>query len=115
MATTPLANLFTESEAPAEGERFDTLLSHRNLVVERIVSSSRIESVDYVQEQDEWVLLARGTASMTVAGKVLELVAGDHLFLPAGTPHRVDRTSDGALWLAVHLHPEAAGSSTHRE
>ncbi|SDF59656.1 cupin domain-containing protein [Phytopseudomonas seleniipraecipitans] len=101
----PVANLFHDSEPPAQGERFDTLLSHRNLQIERILSSSRIESVDYLQEQDEWVLLARGTASMTVAGKVLELVAGDHLFLPAGTPHRVEHTSEGALWLAIHLHP----------
>ncbi|TWE06875.1 cupin 2 domain-containing protein [Pseudomonas sp. AG1028] len=101
----PIANLFHDSQPPAEGERFDTLLSHRNLQIERILSSSRIESVEYVQEQDEWVLLARGEASMTVAGESIELSAGDHLFLPAGTPHRVERTSDGALWLAVHLHP----------
>ncbi|MDQ7984857.1 cupin domain-containing protein [Pseudomonas sp. G34] len=101
----PVANLFHASEPPAQGERFDTLLSHRNLQIERILSSSRIESVDYVQEQDEWVLLARGEARMTVAGEALELTAGDHLFLPAGTPHRVERTSDGALWLAIHLHP----------
>lgn len=101
----PVANLFHASEPPAQGERFDTLLSHRNLQIERILSSSRIESVDYVQEQDEWVLLARGEARMTVAGEALELTAGDHLFLPAGTPHRVERTSEGALWLAIHLHP----------
>ncbi|KIQ01070.1 cupin [Pseudomonas fulva] len=97
--------MFTDSEPPVQGERFETLLSQRNLVIERIVSSTRIESVDYVQEQDEWVLLVRGTASMTIAGKALELTAGDHLFLAAGTPHRVERTSDGALWLAIHLHP----------
>ncbi|MEQ9726556.1 cupin domain-containing protein [Pseudomonas sp. WHRI 8822A] len=101
----PVANLFHDSEPPAQGERFDTLLSHRNLQIERILSSSRIESVDYLQEQDEWVLLARGEARMTVAGEALALTAGDHLFLPAGTPHRVERTSDGALWLAIHLHP----------
>lgn len=101
----PIANLFHDSQPPAEGERFDTLLSHRNLQIERILSSSRIESVDYVQEQDEWVLLARGEASMTIAGESVELTAGDHLFLAAGTPHRVERTSEGALWLAIHLHP----------
>ncbi len=101
----PIANLFHDSQPPAEGERFDTLLSHRNLQIERILGSSRIESVDYVQEQDEWVLLARGEASMTIAGKPIELTAGDHLFLAAGTPHRVERTSEGALWLAIHLHP----------
>ncbi|TBU74343.1 cupin [Pseudomonas daroniae] len=107
MTTAPLGNLFTDSEPPAQGERFETLLSHRNLVIERILSSARIEAVDYVQEQDEWVVLVRGQARMTVAGKAVELAAGDHLFLAAGTPHRVERTSDGALWLAVHLHPSS--------
>jgi len=101
----PVANLFHDSEPPAQCERFDTLLSHRILQIGRILSSSRIESVDYLQEQDEWVLLARGEARMTVAGEALELTAGDHLFLPAGTPHRVEHTSEGALWLAIHLHP----------
>ena len=33
------------------------------------------------------------------------LTSGDHLFLPAQTPHTVLQVSDGALWLAVHLHP----------
>ena len=28
-----------------------------------------------------------------------------HLFLPAQTPHTVLQVSDGALWLAIHLHP----------
>ena len=34
------------------------------------------------------------------------LKAGDHVFLPARVPHTVQRVSEGALWLAVHLHPE---------
>lgn len=100
-----LRNLFDETTPPAHGERFETLLSHRNLVVERIVSSAGVEPVEYVQAQDEWVLLARGEAVLEVAGTAHALVAGDHLFLPAGVPHTVRSASDGALWLAVHLHP----------
>jgi cupin 2 domain-containing protein len=97
-------NLFSEADAPAHGERFETLLEHRNLVVERIVSSAEIEPDESVQDQDEWVVLLKGQASMTVDGKPVGLVAGDYLFLPAGTPHTVTSTSQGALWLAVHLH-----------
>ena len=100
-----IGNLLEDSQAPAKGERFDTLLRQRNLHIERIVSSSRIESVDYVQEQDEWVLLVQGQARLDVNGTPHELAAGDYLFLPAGTPHRVEQTSEGALWLAIHLHP----------
>src|SRR5262245_28608144 len=52
-------NLFDGAEAPAEGERFDVLLEHENLVIERIVSSSSITPAQYLQTQDEWVLLAQ--------------------------------------------------------
>jgi len=98
-------NLFTDATPPPTGERFDVLLKHRNLVVERIVSSATITPHAYVQTQDEWVLLMQGEALMRVAGKSVSLKPGDHLFLPAGVPHSVERTSAGTMWLAIHLHP----------
>ncbi len=97
-------NLFADATPPTEGERFETLLSHRNLVVERIISSAAIVPTAYVQTQDEWVLLGKGEAVLDVAGERHELKAGDYLFLPAGVPHTVLSTSQGALWLALHLH-----------
>lgn len=100
-------NLFASLNTPTRGERFDTLLAHRNLVIERIVSSADIEPVDYVQEQDEWVLLLRGGAVMQVAGETVTLGEGDYRFLPAGSVHRVARCEAGTLWLAIHLHPDA--------
>ncbi len=54
------------------------------------------------------VVLLRGEATVEMAGRIHALSTGDHLFIPAGTPHVVKSTSDGALWLAVHLHPDAA-------
>lgn len=98
-------NLFTDAASPHEGEQFDTILSHRNVVVERIVSSAAITAHEYVQALDEWVVLIRGEAVLQVAGEAISLGAGDHLFLPAGVPHTVERTSEGAMWLAVHIHP----------
>lgn len=82
----------------------DVLLAHRNLVVERIVSSATLAPKEYVQSQDEWVLLVRGEAQIEVAGAAVALKAGDHLFLPSGTAHIVKSASEGAMWLAVHLH-----------
>jgi len=99
-----MGNLYEDALPPATGERFDTLLSHQGLVIERIVSTSKIESQEYVQEQDEWVVLLTGEATLDVAGRKVPLRAGDYLFLPARTPHTVRQVSDGALWLAVHLH-----------
>lgn len=99
-----MANLFDNDEPAGAGERVDVLLAHRNLVVERIVSAADLTPEEYVQSQDEWVVLLRGEAEIVVAGKSEKLEAGDYLFLPAGTPHTVKSASAGALWLAVHLH-----------
>ena len=98
-------NLFTDAAPPHDGERFDTILSHRNLVVERIISSAVIHPCEFVQTQDEWVLLIEGGAVLKVAGETVSLKPGDYLFLPAGVPHTVERTAEGTVWLAVHLHP----------
>lgn len=100
-------NLFVNAAPPSEGERFETLLAHKNLVVERIVSSANIAPTEYVQIQDEWVVLLRGEALLEVTGKAHALKAGDYLFLPSGTPHAVLKTSEGALWLVVHVHQDA--------
>lgn len=97
-------NLFANASAPPNGERFEALLSHKNLVIERIVSSAAITPTEYVQTQDEWVAMLQGEAALEVAGETVELRSGDYLFLPAGTPHTVRRVSEGALWLAIHLH-----------
>lgn len=97
-------NLFADAVPPVAGERFETLLSHKHLVIERIVSSAAITPVEYVQTQDEWVLLVEGEAVLEMAGVRHELKAGHYLFLPAGVPHTVRSTSQGALWLALHLH-----------
>ena len=98
------ANLFEDRAPPAAGERIDVLLEHRNLVGERIVSSADITPKRYVQAQDEWVVLLSGEAKLEVEGKVVDLKAGDYLFLPSGIPHTVQSASEGAMWLAVHLH-----------
>ena len=60
-----MGNLYEDALPPGTGERFDTLLSHKGLVIERIVSTSKIESQEYVQEQDEWVILLTGEAIAT--------------------------------------------------
>lgn len=103
----PTGNLFSDAVPPDAGERFETLLRRRNLVVERIVSSAATTREEYVQVQDEWVVLLRGQATLQVAGETVVLGVGDHVFLPAGLPHAVDRISDGALWLTVHLYPKS--------
>ena len=77
-------NLFADLTPPLEGERFDVLLRHKSLTIERIVSSPRIAHERYVQAQDEWVVLLVGSAVLAFAdGRVLGLHAGDWVSLPA--------------------------------
>ena len=101
----PITNLLADAQPPATGERFDELLRQGKLVIERIVSSGDITPTRYVQAQDEWVLLVQGQATLDVDGYTRALHTGDHIFLPAGTPHTVLSTASGTVWLAVHLHP----------
>ncbi len=96
-------NLFTADPPPPNGERFELLCRVGDVRIERIVSSAQPVPGTYVQDWDEWVVLLQGKATLEILGKTIELSAGDYLFLPARVPHRVARTSAGALWLAVHL------------
>lgn len=114
-----ICNLFADAALPPTGERFDTLLDHGNLVIERILSSANVVPTQYVQAQDEWVMLLRGEAVLEVAGRRIELKSGDYLYLPSRTPHTVASVSEGALWLAIHLHatrtdaPDAEDCAAH--
>lgn len=95
------------SAAPSRGEHADEIVSVRNLVVEQILSGE-VEPVDYIQDQDEWVVVLDGAAVLEVDGEQHDLARGDWMLLPAGTPHRLVSTRPGTNWLAVHLHPDPA-------
>ena len=99
-----IKNLFEDGEKLAEGEVCEELL--RNVVIERIHSSERVPPRLYEQPQDEWVMLLRGSARLAIGTEVLELRAGDTVFIPARAAHRVLRTSRDpqCVWLAVHIH-----------
>jgi cupin 2 domain-containing protein len=103
------------SEAPARGERTERLLAFGDAVVEQILSGRLEAPADYLQAQDEWVVVLAGGATLEVAGETVELAARDWLFLPSGVPHRLVRTEPGTDWLALHVHPHPPdGSRAHR-
>jgi cupin 2 domain-containing protein len=60
--------------------------------------------VEYVQVQDEWVVVLDGEAVLEVDGAEVRLARGDWVLLPAAKPHRVLMTAAGTRWLAVHVH-----------
>ena len=80
-------NIFDGLDELKSGERFFELLRRQDVVIERIQSSGHVDHDLYDQAHDEWVILLEGSASLEVNGAVQHLQAGDHVFLPAHTPH----------------------------
>ncbi|MEC4986924.1 MAG: cupin domain-containing protein, partial [Oscillatoria sp. PMC 1076.18] len=101
------ANIFFLPSKLGESEIFESLLTGRNILIERIISTGQItpEGEWYNQEKDEWVVLLQGEAKLAYAdASSRDLKAGDYVFLPAHKKHRVEYTSSEppCIWLAIH-------------
>lgn len=88
---------------PQSAETFTTLLEHKNIQINRIVSSDTIDGVEYIQVEDEWLVLLEGEATLLLDNKKKKLTKGDTLFIPSRTAHRVLNTKTGTVWLTVHI------------
>ena len=101
-----LHNLFTFSHT-AETEEFFLLLQGKEFHLEHIISHSNTSPPDfwYDQERPEWVALLKGKARLRFEEGEVEMSEGDYLLIPAGMKHRVDYTSEDAVWFALHFSP----------
>jgi len=88
---------------PSIGEDFTTLFENKKIKIVRIVSSDKLEFVEYCQEEDEFVLLLEGSAKLDLEGRVVTLNRGDTLYIPAKSKHKVLATDKGTLWIAIHF------------
>lgn len=89
--------------SPQSGETFTPLLEHKNIRINRIISSDDVEETEYLQEEDEWLILLEGEATLLLNTEKRDLKKGDTLFIPSKTPHRVLSTRSGTVWLTVHI------------
>jgi cupin 2 domain-containing protein len=98
-------NLFEKDlEKIGDGqELFDTLLEKKNISIKKIVSKNLCDGEWYFQDQDEWVVLLEGKATIEYERDRKHLKAGEYLYIPRATKHRVKETSQDALWLAVYI------------
>ena len=99
-------NLFDAIAGSPGAEDMITLIDSAGVRIERIISRSHISPPGfwYDQDVDEWVMVVRGTAALEFDGaEVVDLKAGDYLLIPRHTRHRVARTGEHTIWLAVHL------------
>lgn len=104
-----VSNLFKLPHPLPNEELFEFLLQGSDVRVERIVSCGQTTPAEqwYDQEQDEWVILLQGKSSLILLDTdttIVDLVAGDYLFIPAHQKHRVEFTSHEppCVWLAIH-------------
>ena len=101
-----MKNLFDQIPESAPEEIITELLSADGVRIERIVSfgPSSPDGFWYDQKESEWVLLLEGSATLRFEeGGPINLKPGDHLNIPAGTRHRVEKTDENSrtVWLAI--------------
>ena len=107
-------NLFADIPREMPEELVGEILRTDAFRVERIVSRGQASPPGfwYDQDTDEWVLLVKGSASLSFAdGSEIALGPGDHLLIPRHVRHRVERTDPEGetIWLAVHFRGDDTG------
>ncbi|MGK7941218.1 MAG: cupin domain-containing protein [Crocosphaera sp.] len=100
-------NIFRLPELLKNQEIFETIINNKNLKVERIISTGQTTPKDtwYDQEQDEWVILLQGEATLLFSDNTsINLTEGDYLLIEAHQKHQVTFTSvdPPCIWLAIH-------------
>jgi mannose-6-phosphate isomerase-like protein (cupin superfamily) len=98
--------------APTTGEHIHRLADLDHAAVDQILSGRLEGPVDYCQDEDEWVVVVHGGATLDVEGERLDLGPGDWVCLPARTPHRLVQTQPGTSWVTVTSPPPAGTSAT---
>jgi cupin 2 domain-containing protein len=87
-------------------EELTTILQKGNGVrIERIVSTGHKspEGFWYDQPENEWVMVLQGSARLQFEDRVVEMLPGDSINIPAHQKHRVEWTTpdEPTVWLAV--------------
>jgi cupin 2 domain-containing protein len=101
-------NFFSRIPDAIDDEVFDTILLSDRCKIERIISMGHKSPPDYWydQERDEWVMVLKGAAKLKFKNhnKIIEMMPGDYLLIPAHCKHRVEWTDPDVetIWLAVH-------------
>ncbi|MDD5237133.1 MAG: cupin domain-containing protein [Candidatus Omnitrophica bacterium] len=90
-------------------EAFKTLARGKGFRLERIVSKGQatVKGKWLKERSAEWAIVLQGKASLLFKGKKEKCIlkAGDYIFIPANTLHRVEWThpKQKTVWLALHL------------
>ncbi len=97
-------NIFENNKIIEKGEIFEVILKDKNVIIEKIISSDNIEPKEYIQEQDEWVIVLKGSGELEINKEIIKMKEGDYIFIPSKTLHKVLNVEKGTVWLAVHIY-----------
>ena len=102
-------NIFSNIPSDLSKELFEDILKTDCFKMERIISNehSSPEGFWYDQDQDEWVIVLKGSAALLFKGESqsIELSAGDYILIKAHQHHRVEWTAKDTVWLAILFPP----------
>lgn len=98
-------NIYKNIPVNAGEEVFQDIINNDNIRIERIVSFGP-ESNDgkwYEQDENEWVIILKGSAKIIFEEKSLILNSGDYLLIESGCKHKVEilEKHKETVWLAV--------------
>lgn len=102
-----IRNIYSSIPVDIPKELIQDILTAGSFKIERIVSKghSSPEGFWYDQDQNEWVLLLKGSAGLMFEGtdEIFELKPGDYVNIPAHLKHRVEWTDPDTetVWVAV--------------
>ena len=102
--TIRVANLFANLPELYESEQSLSLFEKPSIKIERLVSESYSSPAGfwYDQDEDEWVVVLRGKATLEFEeGQRVHMQEGDYVTISRHVKHRVQRTDPKTIWLAV--------------
>jgi cupin 2 domain-containing protein len=99
-------NLFANLPELFGSEQALSLFENPFVKIERIFSESYSSPPGfwYDQDEEEWVIVVRGEATLEFEeGELVRMREGDYVTIPRHVKHRVQQTDPKTIWLAVHI------------
>lgn len=86
-------------------ELFEQLCSYKNIKINKITSPRNFTSEEFIQNEDEFVFLVSGEATLEIGEEIQTIKTGEHIFIKSGVKHKIISTSKSkkTIWLTVHI------------
>jgi len=100
-------NMYEDLPENLRDEIIQVIAENSNIKIEKIIShgQSSPQNFWYDQEQNEFVLLLKGSAELLFENdEQVKMNEGDYIIIPSHKKHRIEKTSETekTIWLAIH-------------